>query len=203
VAAALSRAPLVRHAQYGGGDRQRRDGPLPHPCVSGPWRRGTAGCRSGWRGSMSMPRRSKLRSLNLITSRATTLPADGISRASRSRRRRADQRHHRPNRRSCPDVCVGLSAWRKPLSGVGVCRVGLGDGRGAEAQAPVGQRHPVLCTRAGLMMRVINRESGEKRYGPDRRVGSNRNGRRIWNWRSVCDDTGARGRQGGGDRYGR
>jgi NAD(P)-dependent dehydrogenase (short-subunit alcohol dehydrogenase family) len=36
-------------------------------------------------------------------------------------------------------------------------------------------------------------------YGP----GSDRNGRRIWNWRSVRDDTGARRRQGGGDRYGR
>ena len=46
-------------------------------------------------------------------------------------------------------------------------------------------------------MPVINSESEEKRYGPGRGQGSNRNGRRIWNWRSVCDDTGARGAKAG------
>ena len=41
----------------------------------GPWRLGTDGCRSGWHGLTSMPRRSKPRSLNSITSRANTLLA--------------------------------------------------------------------------------------------------------------------------------
>jgi hypothetical protein len=34
------------------------------PCAWARWRPGTGGCRSGWRGSTSTPRRSKLRSLS-------------------------------------------------------------------------------------------------------------------------------------------
>ena len=35
---------------------------------------------------------------------------------------------------------------------LGLAGDGLGDGPGAEAQALLGQRHPVLCARSGLMM---------------------------------------------------
>ena len=59
VPAALGGAPLVRHAQHGGADRQRRDGPLPAACASARSKPGTAGCRSGWRASTSTPTPSR------------------------------------------------------------------------------------------------------------------------------------------------
>ena len=51
--AALRGAPVVRHAQHGGADRQRRDGPLSAAAHRARSRRATAGCRSGWRASTS------------------------------------------------------------------------------------------------------------------------------------------------------
>ena len=115
VAAALGGASLVRHAQHGGTDRQRRDGPLSDLRV------GTLEAGHGWLPFWMARLDEHAETIKAALPELAHRPSEYVTERPLfpehrdPRGREADQHRDRSGRRRCADVRVRLSAWREPL----------------------------------------------------------------------------------------